>query len=71
MLGIGHEVYAANAENEMWCAEHGGNRYGDGIQKKKKWNQPVGTKSGGRAGVVQGLHESILQGGGVPLSFKV
>ena len=33
--------------------------------------QPVGTKKGWGAGVGQGLDESILQGGGVPLSFKV
>ena len=38
---------------------------------RKKRSQPVGTKSGWRAGVGQGLDESILQGGGVPLSFKV
>ena len=40
------------------------------VSRKKKWIQPVGTKSGWRAGVEQSLDESILQGGGVPLSFK-
>ena len=37
----------------------------------EKWSQPVGTKDGWIVGVGQGLDESILQGGGVPLSFKV
>ena len=34
----------------------------------KKLSKPVGTKSDWWAGVGQGLEESILQGGGVPLS---
>ena len=46
------------------------------VSRGKKWIQPVGTKSGWRAGVGQGLDESILQGGGgggypCHLKFKV
>ena len=41
------------------------------VSRKKKGSQPVGTKNGWRAGVGQGLDKSMLQGGGVPLSFKV
>ena len=48
-----------------------------GTCRKQIWrrypgkSQPVGTKRGCRAGVRQGLDESILKGGWVPLSLKV
>ena len=53
----------ANRESGSW-------RKQTGIEtvSMKKRSQPVGTKSDWRAGVGQGLGESILQGGGVPLS---
>ena len=41
------------------------------VSSKEMKPASIGTKSGWRAGVGQGLDESILQGGGVPLSFKV
>ena len=66
---ISFKKYVSNCTSNFVQENDGGNRYRDGIQGRK-WSQPVGTKSSWRAGVRQGMDQSILQGGGVPLSFK-